>query len=586
MQDSTHPGFDNAGLTGQSDEGPKEDFLPISGFDNHEEPEEERLPSLGGFVYDADTKEEDLPGILGSSIDEDAPLVDAGTFDEQTDQPKTPIYKSIPLKAGLAGFVMLFVVLPMLGLFSGNLISSNSDGASTGSTIDEPVETEEEAARRELEEDNANLRRQLALQNQEFTAADMEAEAASVEGNAALSTSSPSNIRTTQPAPARVATAPSSRPAPPAPPPPRPVVTRSVSPPRRVAPPSPLRAVEPSRPAITSRPPAPVVVSASDLSNNGNYGSLPQTAVDSADSGSRQNDQFFSAEATLVSSTIPVSVATKATSASSEPVRSSKRQQRLPATQERNLQVSISDKDSHPAAIEVAASYEEERALILGGVAPTVESTARPVTIAPGSLAQGELSQPISWTSDMSSVRGALTLTAPLMSDGYEVLPAGTQFIVEVANFSESGAVELRPTAIVLSQESGLDLSIPLDAIQILAADGGYPIAQVEDGSEQALRRIDRQQAVLGALSGAARFINRPNSESGFLGAGGSTYNRDYGEGGSVIAAIGGGAADEILNARSQRLAAQGARIAERPYIWTLPAGAGVQIFIAQEVQL
>lgn len=537
---------------------------------------------------DDETTGEDIQAILDSPVDTEEPLVDDGVFEADAAQSKVPIYKSIPLKAGLAGVVAFFLLIPTLILFSGNLISANKDTTSTEASIAEPEETEEAIALRESEQTNANLRRQLALQNQGFTAAEMDKEAeVSQSQEAAQDETTPVAQRPTPTAarPAPVTSSPTSiRTMPP--PPPRRVATRPPAPIRQATP-LPARTIIPS-PSAPSRSSGLTHLNTADLSNNGNYGTLP--AVETASvSFSSTGEPFTASAATLVSRTIPISVAqTKETSASqsSRPTKR-RRQRRLPATQERSLQESdISGADSQPAAVEVAASYEEERALILGDTAPVESPPALPLTIAPGSLAQGQLSQPISWTRDMSSIKGALTLTDPLMSSGYEVLPAGTEIIVEVANFSESGAVELRPTAIVLSQASTLDLSIPLDAIQILAADGGYPIAQIENGSEQALRRLDRQQAVLGALSGAARFINRPDSESGFFGAGGSTYNRDYGDGGSVIAAIGGGAADEILDSRSQRLAAQSARIAQRPYIWTLPTGTDVQLFISQEVRL
>lgn len=544
----------------------------------------------GGFVSDEATTAQDIKTIIKAPPeDADAPLVEDDFF--ATEPSKTPIYKSIPLKASLAAVVAMIILIPFIGLFSGNLMGDSSPESTTIEAADADVEeTEEEAALRRTEEENADLKRQLALQTQSFTASEMD-EAAALEQSDARTTTQRSANPPTTPRPATSSPT-SIRTVPPSPPP-RQVAARPSAPPppRRVAPSPPPRTVSQTPPVVaSSRQVASVPIDVSALSNNGNYGSLPQSAAAALVAWDESGNQSAISETILVSNTIPVSVAQAATQTvgvlDTGTVSSTNR--RLPATQELSLK-SVENLDSqkgNQSTVELAASYEEERALILGDEVPVEGVPVAPLTIAPGSSVQAQLSQPISWTADMDSVKGALTLTSPLISGGYEILPQGTQIIVAVTNFSESGAVELQPTAIVLSEASTLDLSIPLEAIQILAADGGYPLAEIENGSERALRQIDRQQAVLGAISGASAFINRPDSESGFFGAGGSSYNRDYGDGGSVLAAIGGGAADAILSARSERLAAQGARIAARPYIWTLPEGTGVQIFFSQEVQL
>lgn len=540
------------------------------------------------FKREEETTGEDLPVILGSSVEDEEPLVDESVFEAGSEQPRIPIYKSIPLKAGLAGVVALFLLIPTLLLLSGNLLGSNTVDTSTSeSTAVEQDETEEQIALRQSEAENANLRKQLALQTQGFTAAELDEEVALEQSETAQTTAQRPNSPPVTSSPTSIRSTP--------PPPPRPVASRPVAPPpsRRVAPPPLPRPVVPTRATIAPpRSVAATPIDVSELSNNGNYGSLPQLDAqpfaEASDSSSAPSIFEEGQIATAAARTIPIAISSeKAVAAlpASGKAASSETTRPLPKAAQDTYPTFVSN-SPNSTGIELAASYEEERALILGEEISPTETTAIPSTISPGSSVQGVLSQPISWTTGMDSVRGVLTLTEPLISNGYEILPQGTQIIVAVVAFSESGAVELQPTAIVLSEAPTLNLSIPLDAIQILAADGGYPLAEIENGSERALRRIDRQQAVLGAISSAGAFINRPNSESGFFGAGGSSYSRDYGDGGSVLAAIGGGAADAILSARSERLAAQGARIADRPYIWTLPEGTGVQIFFSQEVQL
>ena len=552
----------------------------------------------------------DIQDLVGSPVDVEAPLlIDDGVFEQK--QPAVPIYKNISLKTALAAFASLFIILPLLALFATSLFKGESaeqienSAASTETVVEE---TEEEKALRESEEQNANLKRQLALQQQGFTAADIEGDPSTIGTTDSTATrppgtvSNPDDIQTARPVAA----------APPPPPPSAPAAARPAPPPRRIAAPPPPPRPQPRAPISASRIPVAtpvstarsVPISLAELAEKGSYGSLPQTGAqpfsETQSAGENVSSIRVDRTAVATASTIPIAVnSTKIVAA----IPTSKEEQLIERTrplpkavqgsflidQSQPIYQPLGSSSSDQPVTGLASSYEEERTLILGSEAVPTVSSGLPSTISPGSVAMGQLSQPISWTPDMDAIKGTVTLTSPLMSAGYEVLPVGTEIIVEVAAYSESGAVELRPTAIVLSQASTLDLTIPLDAVQILASDGGYPIAQIENGSEAALRRIDRQQAFLGALSGAGQFISRPESESGFIGAGGSSYNRDYGDSGSIVSAAGaifGGAADAVLNARSQRLAAQAEVIAERPYIWTLPSDTEVQLFFSQEVQL
>ena len=537
---------------------------------------------------DTETTGDDIKEIVGSPVDVEEPLVAEDAFEAQ--QSKAPIHKSIPLKFIIAGVASLLVLGPALWLFSGNLLSDdNTETTTDSSAVVETEETEEEKALRESELDNANLRRQLALQNQGFTAAELDQEAVQARQTSPTATpsstttaarsapsavSSPANIQTSRPAPQPVVSRPSAAP---------PVRTALRSP---VSAPAPIAQIR--TPAI-SRPSPPIDVA--QLASNGSYGSLPQSQsapFDADDSAAASSSVPQAITVAARTSTIPVS--TKR-SGSTAPVKSI--EQTPENASKRPLPTVMQDFDSAAVSassssaeqpVELAASYEEESALIMGDT-PAAEA-ALPQTIFAGSAAQGQINQPVSWAADMPSLQGSLLLTSPLVGGGYEVLPVGTEIIVEITSLSSSGAVKLTPTSIVLPDASSLHLSIPVEAVQVLSSDGGYPIAQIEDSSDAVLRRIDRQQAFLGAISGAGGFINRPNSESGFFGAGGSSYTRDYGDGGSVIAAVLQGAADEVLRGRAERLAAQADVLAARPVIWTLPAGTGVQVFINQEVVL
>ena len=119
-----------------------------------------------------DVTSEDVRTLLNAPPEEERPLVDPGVFDEQ--QPAQPIYKSIPLKLALAGVAALGVMVPTIRLFSGNLLSGAQPTQVASTEKGEVTETEEEKAQRLVEEENADLKRELALQNQSFTAQEIE----------------------------------------------------------------------------------------------------------------------------------------------------------------------------------------------------------------------------------------------------------------------------------------------------------------------------------------------------------------------------------------------------------------------------
>ena len=235
------------------------------------------------------------------------------------------------------------------------------------------------------------------------------------------------------------------------------------------------------------------------------------------------------------------------------------------------------------------ASYEEEINAIMS--APVFDSALEvepvdPEILLPGSAAQVEVLNSLTWASDLPRALGSVVLSESLDSDGFEVLPTGTEMIVQIDALSESGAVAMNVVAIVLpGSAEAIPLSIPEGAITILDTDGGYPVANAENSSEEQLRRIDRQQAMLGALSGVGNYLNRPERETSIFGVNGSSISREFGSG-SIWGSILSGAANEMLRSRSNRLEDEASEIMDRPTIWSIEKGRALQIFITQEVAL
>jgi hypothetical protein len=544
-----------------------------------------------GLKSSDETTDGDLRTLLDAPQEDEKPLVDAGVFEER--QPERPIYKSIPLKAGVAAGVALVALLPVMGLFSGNFLSGSSTPKST-QAADSSVESDEAKAQREAATENADLKRKLALQSQAFTAEELDKAAAQPQGQnqAAQARATPQT------------TAGSSATA---------VPLTSTYPVSAVAPrtPTPVvaqRAPIAARPAIAPvqrapiAPPAPTArftqppqeaVDLAAISEAGNYGQLPSRSIARTAEGQSTPVASLANSSPFASSgTIPVSVSHSSSAVPQIIEVSDRKSRQMPKVMEDRAPDQEADsvdsltEEGLPIALEDSAAYEFEMNLIMGDLTADEAQVNTPLSLLPGSSALVEVTNALTWASDLPRAQGLITLSSPLISDGFEVLPAGTEMIVQIETLSESGAISLKPVAIVLPGDSEITaIDIPADAISILAVEGGYPVARAEDSSERQLRNIDRQQAMLGAMSGAGEFLTRPESETSVVGIGGSSFSRDYGSG-SIFGSILSGAANQLLQSRSNRLEEEADQLADRPTIWSIEQGRQLQLFITQEIQL
>ncbi len=570
---------------------------------------------------------EDVKTVLKSPKEGEKPLVDAGIFEEK--QPAVAIYKSIPLKTALASLIALVLMVPIMGFFSGNLRAGSSSETVASSEETEIAETEEEKEQRLMAEENANLKRELALQNQSFTAKEIE-DAEDVDGEVS---------EELQP----VATAPSTlqRPAPVSRPvaavAPRPAPTPRPAPVARTVRPTPApRAATPARTAsipvarASARPVEPKPVNLAQLAAAGNYGQMPNRAMPSPDeiavqpvssSGQIPTGVMVASRTTEIvrSGSIPISVRRQGVSPTvdvSEAPESVKRPLPMvmrdaaldvaPVVAKRPLPTVMQDGDRSKAVAaakhksvlvaqtniepDEASTYEAQRQLIMGGSAPTQASAPTgqnlPSRIMPGSAANLEVTTAVTWASDLPKALGSVTLTSPLISDGVEIIPASTELIVQIGDLSSSGAVALDVVAMVLpGSADATKISIPEGAVAVLAVDGGYPVATAEQSSERQLRAIDRQQALLSAMGAAGDFLNRPERETSVIGIGGSSSSREYGSG-SILGSLLSGAANGMLRSRAARLNTEAEKLIERPTIWSLEPGRQLQLFVTQEISL
>lgn len=237
-------------------------------------------------------------------------------------------------------------------------------------------------------------------------------------------------------------------------------------------------------------------------------------------------------------------------------------------------------------ALDDADTYEAQRDLIMQETERLRSASTLPSLLLPGSTAELEVTTAVTWASDLPRALGSVTLVSPLSSNGAEVMPEGTELIVQIGEMSASGAVVLDVVAMVLPGSSEVaEIDIPAGALEVLAVDGGYPVARAEQSSEQQLQAIDRQQALLGAMGAAGDYLNRPQRETNVFGLGGSSSSREYGSG-SLWGSLLSGAANEMLRSRSNRLDAEADRLMARPTIWSIESGRQLQLFVNQEVAL
>jgi len=358
-------------------------------------------------------------------------------------------------------------------------------------------------------------------------------------------------------------------------------------------------------------------MSLAEIADAGNYGQLPSGPISALPSAQTEQAGFWANSNPSVNrspnrdaafaraSSIPVSTRSKALPpAPQASTHSAKENLRpIPTVMKENASANVS---AVPEALEVvsleeialdeADSYEAHRDLIMGpteipnhfGASSSEPSFSRTSSsmILPGSTAELEVTTALTWASDLPRALGSVTLMKPLVSDGSEVLPQGTELIVQIGELSESGAVSLNVMEMVLPSSGEMaNLNIPAGALAILAIDGGYPVARAEQSSEQQLQAIDRQQALLGAMGAAGDYLNRPQRETNLFGIGGSSTSREYGTG-SLWGSLLSGAANEMLRSRNTRLDAEAENLAARPTLWSIESGRRLQLFVTQEIEL
>ena len=229
-------------------------------------------------------------------------------------------------------------------------------------------------------------------------------------------------------------------------------------------------------------------------------------------------------------------------------------------------------------------SYQTGADFIMGSSNPLLEPR-RETVILPGISARGEVIAPVAWAGDIQSTSGAVELTEDLISNDSVIMPAGTQLVVGLSEMSESGMMILEVTSIILPGTGYEHMQIPASAISIQGSNGSVLMAKDISGVDSELRRLDFGQAFLGALGQVGSILNRPTSSSNSVGLTGSISSTEY-DSPNILGAVLEGSANTVINERSARNQQRANELQQRPSVWVLTEGTGIEIFVNQAVAI
>lgn len=228
---------------------------------------------------------------------------------------------------------------------------------------------------------------------------------------------------------------------------------------------------------------------------------------------------------------------------------------------------------------------------VLDGRAPApVVEPPPPALVLPGTAVSAVQTQPVIYNSVSRSAYSLslVSLSEALLDDGgAEVLPAGTQLVVEVDSVAVLSAkralVKQWATQAIVTREDGTKqlIEIPPQTVAVVGNedDDGQLIAKSVNRSGGFKRVLGL--ALLGAVREVGRVANRPESEVIRSGIDGSTFSTVNGES-DTFAAVLTGVADPLL-ARAQ--AGMDRDVDRRDPIFLVPANTPVTVTLEKAWQ-
>lgn len=240
-----------------------------------------------------------------------------------------------------------------------------------------------------------------------------------------------------------------------------------------------------------------------------------------------------------------------------------------------------------------STSYESPKLLakansptkLVSAKSPENEPTASTITkelakniVAVGQLVKAELVSPLLGADGVNSQYTFMVkLSEPILDEeGAEVAPKNTLVVFNLERIHGSGLVMAEATSIL---KDGQKMTVPSGAIALWSK-GGEPLVakQKKAGGDEVAKR-NLAIFALGALGKVGEISNRATSSSNFSSFGGYSSSTTYGDPNYLGAVLEGGLeplVEEMQQTNSSAIAA----LSNRPYYWFVEVGTDVELLV------
>ncbi len=237
--------------------------------------------------------------------------------------------------------------------------------------------------------------------------------------------------------------------------------------------------------------------------------------------------------------------------------------------------------------IQSGKTLQEAEANILN--APLDSKATR--SLIAGTTATGVLKTPVvidaGQIGEPSGNRFTVTLTQPLLdSSGKTALPAYTQLVIQVDHLSpQTGQVQVSATTATWKEQGRTqEITLPTGIIQVRGQNGTPLIAKQFQDKGKEIAALDAGQFLLGAVRGASGQFTRSNTS--VQSGNGTTVVTEQNQSPNAIAGALQGGSEAILDTLIERNKQAVTEIQQRPPIRFVEAGRSVQIFVNQSMRI
>jgi hypothetical protein len=211
---------------------------------------------------------------------------------------------------------------------------------------------------------------------------------------------------------------------------------------------------------------------------------------------------------------------------------------------------------------------DEQR--LLGGVSEVGGNTLRSGTRIPGEIVNSVIA------AGQDSAYIAVITSQPVIIEGQQVLPAGTEVLFGFSSIHSSGMVLASAIALVVE---GREIEVPEGVLQLRAPEGKPLMAQKQNTTGGEIARRQATGFVIGALGKVGEISNRPQSVSSSGSFGNFSNTTTYNSPNYVGAVLEGGLSP--LSRQWEQQNQQAIReLQQRGDLWVIPLGQPIEIVV------